>query len=113
MGIAVALKTRDGLPVATALGYEVVADVTFDTDYAASGGEALDADDLLVPSGYVLTHVSCTPAAGYVFAYEAGKLKAYIGDNNNASDGPLVEAGVGDNGLDGVVTHVRAVASVV
>lgn len=63
--------------------------VTFDSSYP-TGGEALTAAQLGLNK---VVHVAPAPASGYVGEYDLtnSKLKAYYGDNNNASDGPLIE----------------------
>jgi hypothetical protein len=111
MGITVSITTRDGLAVATPLGYEVTADVTFDTDYASSGGEALDAyEDLLFPKEATVTHASAEFDGGVAFTavYDVtnAKLKAYVITTG-------VEAAAGLDGLDGTVVKLRATAAVV
>lgn len=115
MGITVSVKTRDGLPVATPLGYEVVAAVTFDTDYASSGGETLDAHaDLLLPPEATVVASSCTPASGFTFWYDSAndKIVAYWVDTS--TDGaPQAEVTAGENGLASVVTQVHVIAAVV
>lgn len=114
MGITVALTTRDGLPVASPLGYEVTADVTFDTDYAASGGETLDPNaTLLLPKEATLVSVSCSSSSGFVFDYDItnSKIVAYWVDTS-VDGAPLAEVTAGANGLADVVCHVHAVAVV-
>lgn len=114
MGITVNVTTRDGLPVSTGLGYEVTADVTFDTDYASSGGEALDPHvDLCFPKEVDVKHVSCSPSGGFVFDYDIDneKIIAYWVDTS-VDGAPLAEVTAGANGLDGIVCHLRAVAHV-
>ena len=63
--------------------------VTFDSSYP-TGGESLVAADLDLDS---IELVIAPSASGYIFEYDysAHKLKALYGDNNNASDGPLIE----------------------
>lgn len=63
--------------------------VTFDSSYPTNG-EALTAAQLGLNK---VTVVIPLPAAGYVGEYDLtnSKLKAFYGDNNNASDGPLIE----------------------
>lgn len=66
-----------------------VVDVALDNSYP-TGGEALSARELGMQT--VLTALP-ELAAGYVARYNqsTGKLMVYYGDNNNASDGPLIE----------------------
>lgn len=113
MGISVTTKTRDGLPVATPLGYETLAAVEFDTDYASSGGESLTKADLKIPDEATITHVSCQSAAGFVFDYDAADeaIIAYWVDTS-VDGAPMAEVTAGANGLDGVVCHVRVTAVV-
>lgn len=111
MGITVNVTTRDGIPVSSPLGYEVTADITFDTDYAASGGEPLDPHaDLGFPQEATVTHASVEFDGGEAFTavydIENEKLKAYVITTG-------VEAGSGLNGLDGLVCKLRAVAAVI
>lgn len=63
--------------------------VTFDSSYP-TGGESLTAAQLGLNK---VTVVIPLTASGYVGEYDLtnSKLKAFYGDNNNASDGPLVE----------------------
>lgn len=67
-----------------------IIDVTFDSSYP-TGGEALTPEDCGMQSiEAVLPQLGDT---GYVVLYDRTneKLLAYMGDNNNASDGPLIE----------------------
>lgn len=77
-----------------------VAAITFDSSYA-TGGEALTA-----PFGTVLCALA-EQSGGYSFEYDTTnqKLKAYYADNNNASDGPLIEVPNATN-LSAITTHV-------
>lgn len=110
MGVTVTIKNREGLPAATPLGYEVVASVEFDTDYASSGGETIDPHaDLLLPKETTVIHASAAASEGFVFEYVGGKLIAYEG----ADGAPLAEAGAGENALDTVVTTLHVIAAVV
>lgn len=63
--------------------------IAFDSSYAV-GGESLTASDLNLRG---VSFLLVAPKNGYVFEYDYAnrKLKAYYGDNNNASDGPLIE----------------------
>jgi hypothetical protein len=60
---------------------------TGDTSYP-TGGEAIDA-----PGDKGYHHLLVTSSGGYIGQWDATnqKIKAYYGDNNNASDGPLIE----------------------
>jgi hypothetical protein len=75
-------------------GYKaVVKTVAFDSSYPNTGGtvgEPLSASDLGLSTALF---VVAQPTAGYVFEYDysASTLKAFYGDNNNASDGPLIQ----------------------
>lgn len=66
-----------------------VGTIAFDSSYPTDG-EALAAADLNLRG---ITWLMVSPKSGYVFEYDYtnSKLKAFYGDNNNASDGPLVE----------------------
>jgi hypothetical protein len=69
----------------------VVVDIGFDASYdAAGGGEPVTAANVELSA---ISHMVIEPAEGYVFQYVAstGRIKAFYGDWNNASDGPLVE----------------------
>lgn len=63
--------------------------VAFDSSYP-TGGESLTAANLGLAG---IVHVQAGSAGGYVFEYDHTnkKLKAFMGDNNNAADGPLIE----------------------
>lgn len=90
-------------------GYKaVVKTVTFDAVYATGGGEPLTAANLGLST---ILFLIAQPTGGYVFSYDhaAAKLLAYLGDNNNASDGPLIEVGAID--LSAVVTRVLAIGT--
>lgn len=78
--------------VKTTLGHKrlVVTKATFDSSYP-TGGEALAAADIgLQEINAIFAELGDT---GYVIRHDKtnGKLMAYYGDNNNASDGPLIE----------------------
>lgn len=71
---------------------EVRGTVTFDSSYA-TGGESFTAADLGLTQ---ITDFTCElGATGYAGVWDrsktAPKLMAFYGDNNNASDGPLIE----------------------
>lgn len=70
--------------------YEIQKIVAFDSSYP-TGGEAFTVADL----GFkVLPRwIEIETSAGYIFKIDRTNLKviAYMGDNNNASDGPLIE----------------------
>lgn len=90
MGLTVSQIEADG----TAIGHVVgdlrlaMIDVTPDSSWLAAG-EALVAADFGLTT---LLAVLCESKGGYVFTYDRanGKLRAYYGDNNNASDGALI-----------------------
>lgn len=69
----------------------VVADVTMDSSYATNG-ESVTAASFGLSR---LDRLVCYPASGYIPQWNgstsAPKIKVYYGDNNNASDGPLIE----------------------
>lgn len=115
MGVTVTIKTRDGLAVATPLGYEIVADVTFDTDYASSGGEAIDPNsDLLIPKEASVVSVSCSSSGGFVFDYDQTTEKIIAYWQTDSDNGvPLGEVTAGANALDGIVSHLHVIAAVV
>lgn len=108
MGITTTIKTRDKLPVATAFGYETVASVLFDTDYASSGGEALTAATLGIPSGYTIAHATAVADGGAAFSFvydiTNAKLIAYVITTG-------VEAAAGLNGLDAIVCKLHVIAT--
>lgn len=66
--------------------------VDFDSSYPTNG-ETLTSADLGFSDVANNLTVLCFPKAGYVAEYDGAnaKIKVYWGDNNNASDGPLVE----------------------
>lgn len=68
--------------------YRIVT-VDFDSSYP-TGGEVLTAGDLQLVS---VMKVDAQLTSGYGFQYDHAneKLLAYYGDNNNASDGPLIQ----------------------
>lgn len=90
MGLTVAQVESDGTSVGHVMGDLRFAaiDVTPDASWLAAG-EALVAADFGLTT---LMAVICESKGGYVFTYDRtnGKLLAYYGDNNNASDGPLI-----------------------
>lgn len=85
----------------------VIVDVDFDSSYP-TGGESLTASDLGFAGTVDL--LLAEPQSGYVFEYDRvnSKLLAYYGDNNNASDGPLIE--VPNTTNLSTVTNVRVFA---
>jgi len=95
-------------------GYKaVVKTIAFDSSYP-TGGETLGTAATAAAGAAALglstilfLHASST--SGYMFEYDyAGKLLAYYGDNNNASDGPLIEV---PNTTDlSALTSVRVLA---
>jgi hypothetical protein len=66
-----------------------VTTVTGDSSYE-TGGEALTANQLGLSR---ITALVPVPNTGYIPVWDAAnsKLKIFYGDNNNASDGPLIE----------------------
>lgn len=64
--------------------------VTFDSSYA-TGGETLNAHSFDMSE--ILFVIPVPVAAGYVVVPDSGHtvLQAFYGDNNNASDGALIE----------------------
>lgn len=66
---------------------EVFGTVALDNSYPTNG-EAVDIDGL-----EQVFHMSFGDASGYApaFVRSTQKTKVYYGDNNNASDGPLIE----------------------
>lgn len=101
-------NTTTGL-YAQAVGdeYETYKTVAFDSSYP-TGGEPLTAADL----GFSVAprDVRIEPKGGYVFEYDRtnSKVLAYYGDNNNASDGPLIEV---PNTTDlSAITGVKVIA---
>lgn len=80
-------------PVAEPLGLAChFRKVAFDSSYP-TGGEALTAADLGFEDAAANLIVHVPMKSGYMFEYDGtnAKIKAYYGDNNNASDGPLIE----------------------
>lgn len=61
--------------------------IAMDASYP-TGGELIDVD-----GNTRFSRIVCSPSGGYVFEFvpSTQKLKAFYGDNNNASDGPLIE----------------------
>ena len=61
--------------------------ISLDSSYP-TGGEAIDNT-----GNERYDYVLCQPKSGYVFQWDAAnqKLLAYYADNNNASDGPLIQ----------------------
>ena len=84
---------------------ERIVAVTADTDYPTGGWPVTPANFRLRG----IRHLDLEPVGGYVFEYDDAnaKIKAYWGDNNNTSDGPLVEIPAGDNGVDTKVIKCR------
>lgn len=81
--------------------------VTMDSSYAAGGWAVTPANFSLTG----ITEIQLTPAGGYVFEYDkaAAKIKAYWGDNNNASDGPLIEIPNNDSGVNTKVSVAHVI----
>lgn len=100
-----------GGPAIALVGGRVIRllEFTGDTDYVTGGWPFTAAMCGLTTIDMVLA----PPAAGYTFQHDpvAHTLMALIGDNNNAADGPLIDAPSGDNGLDGVVTRIAVIGS--
>lgn len=83
--------------------------ISFDSSYP-TGGESLTAADLGFEDNAANLIVLVPSKSGYVFEYDGAnaKIKAYYGDNNNASDGPLIEV---PNTTDlSAITDVRVIA---
>lgn len=81
--------------------------VALDSSYP-TGGESLTAAQLGLTDIQTLNAAS---SGGYTFEYDDtnAKLKAYYGDNNNASDGALIEV---PNATDlSAVTNVQVLAT--
>lgn len=76
--------------------------ITLDTDYPANGWPITAANVELTALIMIFPMAS---VGGYVFEWDDGaaKMKAYWGDNNNTSDGVLVEIATGDNGIANLV----------
>jgi hypothetical protein len=70
--------------------YETRKTIAFDSSYP-TGGEPLTKGDLGFSAAPTVVEIE--PKSGYVFEYDFTneKILAYYGDNNNASDGPLIE----------------------
>lgn len=70
-------------------GFAVIADVAMDSSYP-TGGEAVTARQFGLE---VFDFVLGAPSGGYVpeFDHASKKLKVYYGDNDKASDGPLIQ----------------------
>jgi len=85
LAASVAIKNR----IKFGNAYAVIADVTFDSSYA-TGGEEVKPAQLGLRNVFL---VQAGNSGGYAFEYDYTntKLKAYYGDNDSASDGPLVE----------------------
>lgn len=90
--MALTFANATGEPYARAVGdeYETQKTVAFDSSYQ-TGGEPFTAADL----GFAVLPrwIDVQSRSGYVFQVDRTNLKiiAYYGDNNNASDGPLIE----------------------
>jgi len=78
----------------------VVVDITFDSSYAGAAGEALNIAQLGLSEVYYASITQKAPLGGtsntngqYVFQwdYTNKTIRAYYVDNNNASDGTLIE----------------------
>lgn len=84
----------------------VVADITGDSSYAASGESLTAADlglgrvDVVIPDG---------SASGYTFKYDYNnaKLIAYFADYDAGADGALIDAGTED--LSSVTVRILAI----
>lgn len=70
---------------------EVRGTIAFDNSYP-TGGESVTVHALGLS---ILESLTLSPNKGYVFEWDgttaSPKILAYHGDNNNASDGPLIE----------------------
>ena len=87
--------------------YETYKTIAFDSSYP-TGGEPLTSADL----GFAAAprDVRIEPKSGYVFEYDAANQKVivYYGDNNNASDGPLIQ--IPDTTNLSTLTGVKVIA---
>lgn len=107
MALTVA-NTTTGL-YAKAVGdeYETYKTIAFDSSYP-TGGESLTATDL----GFAAMprDVRVEPKGGYVFEYDRtnSTVLVYYGDNNNASDGALIQ--VPDTTDLSAITGVKVIA---
>ena len=81
--------------------------ITADAAYP-TGGWAITPANCQLTS---ITQIFPESVGGYVFEWDeaAQKLKAYWGDNNNASDGPLIEIPVNDAGVNAKVVTCMVV----
>lgn len=83
--------------------------LTLDTDYP-TGGYPLTAS--LVGFGSI-DFVDAPGVGGYVLEYDYtnSKLKVLFGDNNNSSDGPLIEVAALADAIDTLVARVLIVGT--
>jgi hypothetical protein len=83
-----------------------VCTVTFDSSYA-TGGEAVTPEQMGLT---VVDMVIATNSGGYAFEYDYAneKLKVFVGNNDGAADGPLVEAAA-ESDFDEVVARLIAI----
>lgn len=101
--------TRDQFPRLTGNRKIVTGTITFDNSYP-TGGEALTlkALGLDVVENINVTNVFASSTTTYVVAWNKSTtsplLQVFYGDNNNASDGPLIEV---PNATDLSATVVR------
>lgn len=80
-------RSRVAVPGASKVVHGTIA---FDSSYP-TGGEALSKSTIGL--GDRLDSIVFEPAGGYVpvYDYTNEKVKMFMGDNNNAADGPLIE----------------------
>ena len=84
--------------------------VTLDAAYPA-GGWAITAANVKLTR---ITQIfPMNTVGGYVFEFDDGasKLKAFWGDNNNASDGVLIEIPTNDAGISTLVVPCHVIGS--
>lgn len=83
------------------------ANIATDSSYP-TGGESLTPADLGLST---IKFLAASANAGYVpeYDYTNQKLKLYYGDNNNASDGPLIEV-PNTTDLSATVTGIKIYA---
>lgn len=86
------LKPAQNPNIVSRMGLEMWGTFAFDSSYP-TGGEALAAADIVnqFPGG--VEQITIENAGGYIFKWDRAnaKILAYFGDNDNASDGPLIE----------------------
>lgn len=79
-----------------------VYDVTFDSSYAGSGGEAVTASDFGLTK--IISISNAISTNGYIVSYvaSAGKLKVWDHDYSTATDGALQETATSDLSTESV-----------